>query len=137
MRSLQFRSITCVPCLVLSLVMLSGCGGSNSQPVAKRIKVQGIVTLDGVPLPSGSIGFVAPGEVDPAEIVDGKFTAEVREGEKRVEIRAFKNGEPDSTNPGQFMQQNYLPPKYGDQSELKANINPAATAELKFELRST
>jgi len=124
-------------CLLWGLVTLAGCGGTNSQPVAKRIKVEGVVTLDGAPLPSGSIGFVAPGEVDPAEIVDGKFTAEVREGEKRVEIRAFKNGEPDSMNPGQFIQQNYLPPKYGDQSELKATIDPAAGKELKFELRST
>src|SRR5215216_4725832 len=96
--------VTCLFCLACSLAALTGCGGSNGQPVAKRFKVEGIVTLDGAPLPSGSIGFVTPGEVDPAEIVDGKFTAEVREGEKRVEIRAFKNGEPDSLNPGHFIQ---------------------------------
>jgi hypothetical protein len=115
---------------------LVGCGSGEGQPVAKRVKVQGMVTLDGAPLAAGSIGFIAPGETDPAEIVDGKFTAEVREGEKRVEIRAYKNGAPDTLNPGTFMQENFLPARYNDQSELKANITPQPT-ELKFELRST
>lgn len=125
--------------LLLGLVgglVLTGCSGSGDQPVAKRVKVEGVVTVDGMPLAVGSIGFVTPGEVDPAEIVDGKFTAEVREGTKRVEIRAYKNGAPDSLNPGTFTQENYLPARYNDQSELKADITAQPEA-LKFELRST
>lgn len=134
MFSLTTRSATLI--LGLGCCALVGCGSSDGQPVAKRITVQGTVTLDGMPLPAGSIGFVTPGEVDPAEIVDGKFTAQVREGEKRVEIRAYRNGAPDTLNPGSFTQENYIPARYNDQSELKANIN-AQPAELKFELSSS
>jgi len=43
-------------CAVAFSMVLTGCGGSNNEAT-----VQGVVTLDGAPVPAGSISFVPAG----------------------------------------------------------------------------
>lgn len=43
-------------CAVALSAVLTGCGGSNNEAT-----LQGVVTLDGAPVPSGSISFVPSG----------------------------------------------------------------------------
>lgn len=66
--------------LLLSLVVLAGCGGAASGPA--RFAVSGSVTYDGKPLPGGAISM-EPAERGPsasAVIVDGKYTIPASDG---------------------------------------------------------
>ena len=48
--------LSAAACAVALSAILAGCGGSNNAAT-----VQGVVTLDGVPVPAGSISFVPSG----------------------------------------------------------------------------
>lgn len=88
-------SSRCIALLLLLLAMgLSGCGDDGPP----RGKVSGQVTLDGAPLPQGSILFVPiegnKGVAAGGQIVDGKYSltgdAGVSLGANRVEIRSLR-----------------------------------------------
>jgi hypothetical protein len=115
--------------VVCGLLVLAGCGDGGP----KRLPVSGTVSFDGTPIAKGEILFTAPGQApDAAPIVDGKFTAQVQPGKKRVEIRASKQvGESDM---GPIME-GYIPARYNESSELEADIT-AARQDLEFKLTS-
>jgi hypothetical protein len=72
---------------LVCLALGSGCAGSRDG------NVSGEVTLDGHPLKEGIIRFIPVDGKTPtadARIVDGKFSAKVPTGEKRIEISAPK-----------------------------------------------
>jgi hypothetical protein len=72
----------------LALVIVAGCGGSK----VKRVNVSGTVTLDGQPVPHGTISFTpadktTQGNTAGGEITEGKYSvANVTPGKNRVEI---------------------------------------------------
>lgn len=43
--------------LFLLMTVLLALGGCSQDPIGKRIKVEGLVTVDGSPLPNGTISF--------------------------------------------------------------------------------
>lgn len=68
---------------------VAGCGGESKN----TIKVSGNVTVEGAPVEKGSITFVpADGNTTSAGgvIVDGKYTADVPPGEKKVMVLGTK-----------------------------------------------
>src|SRR5262245_22811185 len=80
------RSLAAV---VLAAGLVAGCTPSG----AKSGTVTGLVTLDGQPLKSGLIRFVPTDGKTPtadAPITDGRYSALVPLGEKRVEISSGK-----------------------------------------------
>ena len=56
----RFKRRFAVPLLVLSALGLAGCSGSSGDDLPREA-VSGTVTLDGAPLPSGSISFSPDG----------------------------------------------------------------------------
>ncbi|MDO4587291.1 MAG: hypothetical protein Q4C95_08345 [Planctomycetia bacterium] len=73
--------------IALSLICL-GCGSGN-----KMVKVNGTITLNGEPIPKGTIQFI-PVDGNTSEggglIEDGKYTVNVEPGEKIVRVRGKK-----------------------------------------------
>lgn len=117
---------------------LSGCTTDSQHGT-----VAGTVTLDGQPLKIGTIRFVpvddrtAPAD---APILDGKFTAKVPLGEKRVTISAPKvTGKrkmydtPDS--PTVDIVDELLPDQYNRKSTLTFTVKPGEQ-QLSFDLKS-
>jgi hypothetical protein len=124
--------------------MLVGCGGGGDGP--DRVPISGTVTFDGSPLPTGEIRFVpadGSGQAEATAIMDGKFSAEVTPGSKRVEITASRedpaNMVESAVNPGQkeptFVQ--YIPESYNATSTLTAEVKAEGENVLPpFELKS-
>jgi hypothetical protein len=121
------------------IVIVAGC---SSEDVTKGT-VTGEVTLDGQPLKTGLIRFVpADGKTPTADatITDGKFSAVVPLGEKKVEINAPKvvgklkmYDTPDS--PVVEQTKDMIPQQYNVRSTLTMTVQKG-TQEKKFELTS-
>ena len=125
-------------CVLCCCILIVGCAKKSN-----RGTVSGNVTLDGEPLKSGVIRFVpADGATATADsvITDGKFSASVPPGDKKVSISAPKvTGKrrmyetPDS--PMIDVVQELLPAKYNVQTELTLAVN-AGSQEKDFPLTS-
>ncbi|EAQ77512.1 hypothetical protein [Blastopirellula marina] len=118
-----------------------GCAqADNSDRFEPTNAVTGAVTVDGVPLESGSIQFTSPEDVRQgseafAEITAGEYNANVTAGEKIVLIRSPQpSGSPDVT--GTVPTKETLPAKYNTRTTLKAVIEQGPTT-VDFTLGST
>jgi len=114
---------------------LAGCDDGVAEP--KLTKVSGTVSLDGAPMKEGEITFSEPakGAVDTIKVVDGKFEGQVQPGEKRVEIRAYRPGTPNTAMYGpdaKASPENYIPAKYNSESTIKASISEDGASGLEF-----
>jgi hypothetical protein len=133
--------ITGMLCLsVVALVSFAlGCSADS-----KESAVTGTVTLDGQSLQSGNIRFdAADGHAHAAEatIADGKFSAKMAPGEKRVTITAQKvvgkKKAYDAPNsPVIDLTEEMLPKRYNAQSEIKATVAAGSSELPAFELKS-
>jgi hypothetical protein len=129
--------------VALCLAALTGCGGTKPLP---RFAVEGTVTLDGKPLPDGTIQFLPAADTDGgmvgAKIAGGRFaTPAVRgaaPGKYRVEIAASrptgrKVPDPRREEPlDEFVQ--YLPERYNAQSTLTAEVTAEGPNRFEFAL---
>jgi hypothetical protein len=127
-------------CIVLFL-LIQGCG-SGGPDIAR---VEGVVTMDGKPLPRASVVFVPQGGRPSAAETDanGKYKLEFSGGRKgaipgpnRVEITTFQEGgyETDGTViPGA---PEVVPAKYNRSSTLEFNVEPGKTNIANFDLDS-
>jgi hypothetical protein len=121
--------------LCLCLIGLGGCSGDGQSVLT------GEVTLDGQPLKEGLIKFIPlDGKTTTADavITDGRFTATVPVGEKRVEISAPKvvgktRMMPES--PEKDIIDELLPERYNAKSDLKMTVERGPQTK-KFELKS-
>jgi hypothetical protein len=128
--------ITCWTCLALTTLAACGCGSGE-----KTCSVDGTVTLDGQPLAEGRIYFVTTktGDLEILPIAGGKFEGAVKPGSRRVEIRAYRQGEPRSPMPGMPPEapiENYLPGRYNAQSTLNAEVKESGPNQFTFALTS-
>jgi hypothetical protein len=124
--------------LVACCSLVFGCTGDT-----KNGTVSGTVTLDGEPLAKGVIQFVpADGRTASAQAIieDGKFSAKVPIGEKRISISASKvvgkrkmYDTPDS--PMVDKVEELLPAQYNSASKLTLNVT-AGTQEPTYDLKS-
>ncbi len=125
--------------VVVLIGAMAGCSADT-----KHGSVSGTVTLDGQPLASGNIRFVpADGQTATADafIADGKYTARVPVGNKRVSISASKvvgkrkaYETPDS--PTIDIVEELLPARYNVQSELTLDVKAGEQEPPAFELKS-
>ncbi len=124
-------------CAAIVLATL-GCGKGDDKG-----QVNGTVTLDGTPLASGSVRFVAASGQSPtagATITDGHFTAAVPTGATRVEFSApkvvgKKKMYDDAQAPQVDVVEERLPARYNDKSELTMDVQ-AGAQERQFDLTS-
>ncbi len=126
--------------VVVALIgAIAGCSAD-----AKHGTVGGTVTLDGEPLSAGLIRFVpVDGQTATADatIADGKYTARVPVGNKRVSISAPKvvgkrkaYETPDS--PTIDIVEELLPARYNVESELTLEVKAGEQEPPLFELKS-
>jgi hypothetical protein len=126
---------------VLAVAILLGIGGCNRSGL---VDVQGIVTVNGQPLPRGKIDFQSAegkGPTAAAEIRDGKYQCPVMPGPKTVRITGGKvvgshRYTPD--NPASPMVediQSLVPPCYNTETKLACEIESGKTA-YDFALKS-
>ena len=128
---------------ILAAVITSGCGGSG-RPGAQ---IRGTVTLDGEPIPDGSIAFlpmdVVQAKSTTGQIAEGKYEVTQQSevlGTHRVEIRAARpTGRmlpsfPPSKEPAEELEQ-YIPKIYNQNSTLTIDVQPGAN-EANFDLTS-
>jgi len=119
----------------LLIALAFGCGPKPLPDVT----VSGEVKLDGQPMAEGQISFAVPGQ-PPKELAvkDGKFSGSVKQGKNRVEIRAFKKGK--ATKMGdqviEATDENYIDPKYSDNSTLSEEIPASGKTGLSYEVQS-
>ncbi|HEX4413715.1 MAG TPA: hypothetical protein VH107_08805 [Lacipirellulaceae bacterium] len=123
----------------LLLGLLTGCSADT-----KHGAVTGTVSLDGQPIKSGNIRFdPADGRTATADatITDGKFSATVPPGEKRVSITAprvvgKKKVYETPNSPTVDLTEEMLPKRYNAQSELKATVKLGNQELPAFDLKS-
>ena len=125
--------------LGISLLLLVGCGPRVVLPVP----VRGTVTLDGKPLREGQISFITPGQVpEILDVEDGRFEGDVKPGEKRVEIAAYRPLRIPADVPASMRllmeggKENYLPARYHSNSTLTETVHEAGDSEFQFTLTS-
>lgn len=129
-----------------AVLLLAGVGCS-SEDLVHEVEVSGSATIDGKPIPNGSITFLAADGKTPAGgggIKDGKYTARVPPGEKIVLVQGNKlvgqkpefPGMPDSAM--QDVYERVTPMAYNAQSAtpLKATIKDEPEQQVDFELKS-
>ncbi len=125
----------------LFLVFLLPCACTPSAPTEDTYPVSGSVTLDGAPLAEGKIRFLTAetGALDVLDIQGGKFEGQAKAGNRRVEISAFREGEPMAPFPGaepEPTRVDYIPARYNTESELTANVTPEGPNQFDYELKS-
>jgi len=115
--------------------MSFGCGDSTKP---SSIEVKGTVTVDGKPIPDGEISFLVAGQSPTLfPIKDGAYSGKALSGSNKIEIRAFKDGPPMTTDPEKKPTRiNYLGDNYGMNSKLTADVKSGASNDFKFELTS-
>jgi hypothetical protein len=113
-----------------------GCGGTTSK--AKSTPVKGTVTLDGKPLVDGEITFLLAGEAPSViPIKDGAYTGNAFAGSNKVEILAFKEGPPLSTDPTKTpTKRNFIPDRFNVMSKLTAEVVAGGANDFKFDVTS-
>lgn len=137
--------------LVLSLACLAGCGRGE---VLQRAPVDGLVTIDGAPLTSGTICFIPTGDTKgpaaAATIEDGTYELPKENGplvgQHRIEIEATNHlgFELDDerayamkVEQGRQMARNPIPESFNRQSKLMIDIPEEGRTNLDFRLKST
>ena len=122
----------------LLLVLIVGCGPRGP----KTYEVSGKVTLDGEPVADGEIQFRDPSRQSQSwagKIVDGQYTMQSTEGNKRVEIiatREIQLGADAPSGEGTANFEMYIPKEYNSNSTLTAEVTSSGNNTFDFELNS-
>lgn len=127
--------------MTLATSFLLGCSSGDT---VHQVDVSGKITIDGEPIPRGTITFIAEDGKTPTGggiIEEGKYTAKVPPGEKIVMVLGNKliGQEPESKDmPGSAMRNVYetvTPPAYNAHhlTPLRASITDSQE-NLDFEL---
>lgn len=124
-----------------NLLLLIGClllAGCSSAPALTTIS--GKVTLDGQPLEKGDMIFIPSDPQfgqEPAKIASGNFTANVRPGANKVQIRATREV------PGKFgpmgtepLLEDIIPPQYNSATTLNIDVTKDKKDGYDFDLKS-
>jgi hypothetical protein len=118
-------------CWIVGFVITLGCSRTDT------VVVSGSVAWEGAPMTQGDIVFLSGDPHVPAsagKITDGAFSFRTKPGEKRVEIRSFRlSGK--KTPQGRPIGEMYIPNRYNDNSELKANVTIDGKNKFDFELK--
>jgi hypothetical protein len=129
--------------LILLALCASFAGVTGCSPESNESVVDGTVTLDGKPLSAGLIRFEpADGKsaTSDAMISDGKYSAKVPPGNKRVSITSTKVVGKKSmyeagTGPTVEAVREAVPPQYNTHTELTYTVAPGAQSK-SFDLKS-
>lgn len=118
----------------LAAAPLLGCGASGP----KVYPVSGTVTLDRKPLADGVIYFktLQTGTLETFPVKDGEFKGDAQEGDRRVEISAYRTTIQGSGAMKGEVKENLIPPRYNVDSKLTAAVTRDGPNTFKFDLAS-
>ena len=126
--------------LFVSALLVAGCGRTGRQE-PPRYPVSGTVTLDGKPLPQGTVYFrtVSLGLIERVPIKDGTFAGRVAAGERRIEFSVVKDVKyTGPTMPGvpspETVLAETLPSAFNSERSFTATVTPAGPNVFIFEL---
>jgi hypothetical protein len=103
--------------------------------------VRGTVTVDGTPLPEGHVTLVNSlgHPPDTLPVKDGKFSGTAKQGQVKVQIRAYRPA-PATTTPipeeSKPTPVNYLPPRYNTDTTLSAEVSASGLNPSSFAVES-
>jgi len=128
----------------LAVIVVVGCARGPAPP--KRGKLEGKVTLNGKPVASGLVRFMA---LDPsalnvvAQVKDGQYSLPAEQGPTKGKYRvefsvpsATKQRMPNDEVPGTFMEiaPETLPPRYHRDSQITIDYEPDQPRSHDFQL---
>jgi hypothetical protein len=139
---------------VFFLALIAWTPGGCTRGAADRGAVRGKVTVDGSPLPEGSIEFIPmdprQGQTGSTGIKNGEYAIAAQggllPGEYQVQIRAERrtgkkhwDGMGDERRPASQKNyveemESYIPAKYNDRSTFKAKVEPGKVNEFNYNL---
>jgi hypothetical protein len=124
-------------CIGIVVAFSSGCTPAVPPPPPVAT-VKGTVQLDGKPMKSGEIDFVATAQpAKTMKIEDGVFSGEAFAGKNTVLIHLYVEGDIISTDPDKKRSvKESLPAKYNEQSTLSADVPATGASDLKFDVTS-
>ncbi len=128
--------------IVLAWLVSLGCEPKTKD--VKRVRISGKVTLDGKELPTGTIVFDPENGEAPAvmNILDGRYEGLAAVGKNRVRIAAIRKTSMkekmgfDGPGYDSEVEENALPPRYGDKSEIVREVTPEGPNEFNFDTKS-
>ena|SRR5437899_1171893 len=126
---------------ILLSVLSAGCDGGPAKPSYPSTRLEGMVTVDGHPIPAGTVQFLPPqgskAPVVEAQIKDGRYVAaNVPVGKVRVLFTAVeKTGKVDTKSTSQPVPEvvNIIPDRYRDGLDVEVT---ADGAKKDFDLKS-
>lgn len=119
-------------CGGLALLAVVGCGPSGPA----KYPVEGLVQFQGNPIPQGTLTLIpqsSQARTTVAQIVDGKYDAEITAGEWTVNIQAVRETGPINLALGEAPREQYIPAKYNGESKLSIRV-PSEQSEFNFDL---
>jgi hypothetical protein len=140
----KFVCLLNLGCWLAIVAILAGC--NQAPPAVKRAKVEGKVTVNGQPVGTGFIRFMAldPNGMNSAAMIkEGHYSVPAEQGptkgKYRVEFNvpsAHKKMVPNDDAPGQFREEapETLPAKYNTQSTMVQEIDVGKPQALDFAL---
>ena len=69
------------------------------------------------------------------DVKNGEFAGKAQQGERRVEVYAFKTRTGNFSGMKGEVQENLIPARYNLESKLNATVTPAGPNEYAFELK--
>ena len=126
------RHCSCALWLVVIVLPAVGCGKSTYE-------VSGNVTCDGQPLKEGDILFVPENPKlgpDAGKIVDGHYQFQAQPGKMRVQITANRIIPGKVGMMGEPVTGNYLPERYNEKTELRAEVGKDSPNHFDFDLHT-
>jgi hypothetical protein len=128
------------PLLVLVVASAAFVALGCSAAASKTYPLTGTVTLDGQPIPEGSLDFLIPNEkrgpIASAKIKDGKYEAHLPEGNWRVQINATREGKIIDTHKNKPERESYIPARYNSKSALTVEVAPTKENHHDFALQT-
>jgi hypothetical protein len=128
--------------LFVFALLVAGCGRTGPQE-PPRYPISGTVTLDGKPLPQGTVYFrtVSLGLIERVPIKDGTFAGRVAAGERRIEFSVIKDVKyTGPTMPGvpspETVLAETLPAAFNADSNFTVTVTPDGPNQFTFELMS-
>ena len=126
--------------IMVTCLLLVGCGTRSGRVEPKRVPVAGIVIVDGKPLESGTIYFKVPsqGLIDAGQIVQGRFVAKAIPGRCKVELSVPER----TTTPRRGLpdfegMRDKLPSHLNNDSTLVAEITAEGPNEFSFDVSTS
>jgi hypothetical protein len=130
--------------LLVCAVAAAGCGGgAGDRP--ELVDVEGVVTLDGTPLPEASVVFIPENGPPSYGLTDenGEYSLSHSDdadgamiGKHKVRIFTFREAEEDEEGNRTERVPERVPEKYNTRTELTAEIGPDSDEPVNFDLKS-